>query len=223
VNFTSSNGTAICSATTGADGMAACVGTIQGVLSLGYDAKFAGDELYKPSQAHGSLAAVAGTPTPTPTPTPAPTSPCSGKQPTVRVSPSALRPGDTATVTGTCFAPNEGVDVAFQSTAVSLGKAVADPDGAFTLGVTIPSSAETGAHQLVVTNASGLPTTPAAVGVRVLGATAPAPISSAVPISPTPAPATASLPLTGFAVQRLLLFGLLLLGVGGALVFGARS
>lgn len=60
VTFTVGNST-VCTGTTNASGVAACTGSLPGllqtVLGVGYDASFAGSALHLPAQAHGALIA----------------------------------------------------------------------------------------------------------------------------------------------------------------------
>jgi len=62
-----------------------------------------------------------------------------------------VHPGDTFTVTGTGLPPGSTVSGELHSKAVSIGSAVVQPDGSFTLPVTVPADFPAGAHTIVMT------------------------------------------------------------------------
>jgi MFS family permease len=62
-----------------------------------------------------------------------------------------VHPGDTFTVSGTGLPPGATVSGELHSKTVSIGSAVVQPDGSFTLPVTVPSDFPAGAHELVMT------------------------------------------------------------------------
>jgi MFS family permease len=84
-----------------------------------------------------------------------------------------VHPGDTFTVTGNGLPPGSTVSGELHSKAISIGSAVVQPDGTFSLPVTVPADFPAGAHQLVMT------LTPAGS----------APVESAQPLTVLPAEA----------------------------------
>lgn len=87
---------------------------------------------------------------PTPSPTPTRTDivspyPSHGA---VNVSPSAAHPGAQVTVTGTGFLSGEAIAIFLETT--HLATTVADPSGAFSRDVTIPTWAYTGIHSICI-------------------------------------------------------------------------
>jgi len=62
-----------------------------------------------------------------------------------------VHPGDTFTVTGSGLPPGSTVSGELHSKAVSIGSAVVQPDGSFSLPVTVPADFPAGAHTLVMT------------------------------------------------------------------------
>ena len=87
------------------------------------------------------------TPTDTPSPTPLP-----GWFFTVTgVDLNNVHPGDQFTVSGTDLPPGSTVSGELHSKAVSIGSAVVQPDGTFSLPVTVPADFPAGAHTLVMT------------------------------------------------------------------------
>jgi len=61
-------------------------------------------------------------------------------------------PGTSVKVTGTSWDPFDFLSLIFGSTPIVIGTVTADGSGAFTITVTIPSTAEIGAHTIGVTN-----------------------------------------------------------------------
>jgi hypothetical protein len=90
---------------------------------------------------------VAATPTGPVSPTPAPgCADCdrlTGDEP--------LRPGDDLALAYAGFAPGEQVSVVMHSTPVDLGTFTADASGTVAAAISLPTSAEAGAHRLVLT------------------------------------------------------------------------
>ena len=72
----------------------------------------------------------------------------------VSVSNASPAAGDSITVTGTGFYPNESVAIELRSTPVLLATATADASGSFTATVTVPSGTAAGAHEIVATGAA---------------------------------------------------------------------
>jgi len=62
-----------------------------------------------------------------------------------------VHPGDKFTVSGTGLPPGSTVSGELHSKAVSIGSAVVQPDGTFTLPVTVPADFPAGAHTIVMT------------------------------------------------------------------------
>jgi len=62
-----------------------------------------------------------------------------------------VHPGDTFTVSGTGLPPGSTVSGELHSKAVSIGSAVVQPDGTFSLPVTVPADFPAGAHTIVMT------------------------------------------------------------------------
>ena len=62
-----------------------------------------------------------------------------------------VHPGDTFTVSGSDLPPGAMVSGELHSKAVSIGSAVVQPDGTFTLPVTVPADFPAGAHTIVMT------------------------------------------------------------------------
>jgi len=62
-----------------------------------------------------------------------------------------VHPGDTFTVSGTDLPPGATVSGELHSKAVSIGSAVVQPDGTFSLPVTVPADFPAGAHTIVMT------------------------------------------------------------------------
>ena len=62
-----------------------------------------------------------------------------------------VHPGDTFTVTGSGLPPGSTVSGELHSKAVSIGSAVVQPDGTFSLPVTVPADFPAGAHTIVMT------------------------------------------------------------------------
>lgn len=118
------------------------------------------------------------------------------------VSPTAVRPGATVTVTGTGFNPGEQISAVLHSTPVSLGAHIAGSDGNLHFTAVIPGSTPAGTHLVTLTGASSKLSASASLTVT---AAAPAP-----PIGPPP------LANTGAPVGRLVILAVLLLIAGGA-------
>ncbi len=125
------------------------------------------------------------------------------------LSTKQLTAGGSFDLSGVGFAANEKVDVTLHSDPVLLGTLVADGDGAITGSLVVPTSATSGAHQLIaVGQESGAEV---AVDVTVTSTAAPA-ATDAGPLA-----STGSTVLGGVVVA-----GLLLLLAGGALVMRRR-
>lgn len=109
------------------------------------------------------LAPAAVPPAPEPTPTPSPTPPLVLEAWTFEfgLAGDEFEPGDTTEVTGSGLPPGATVDIEFHSTPVKLASTVVEPDGTFSVLVTIPEDAEAGEHHFVVliTPVEGLPST----------------------------------------------------------------
>ncbi|MGY1745286.1 fibronectin type III domain-containing protein [Blastococcus sp. SYSU D00695] len=64
---------------------------------------------------------------------------------------SSVAPGQTVTLRGTGFLPGATIELLVYSTPISLGTAVAGPDGTFLVDVTLPADLPAGTHHLVAT------------------------------------------------------------------------
>jgi len=62
-----------------------------------------------------------------------------------------VHPGDTFTVTGTDLTPGSTISGELHSKTISIGSTVVQPDGSFSLPVTVPADFPAGAHQIVMT------------------------------------------------------------------------
>jgi hypothetical protein len=158
----------------------------------------------------------APTPTPTGTPTPTPTPSATGCVVTVQGTPSTstAKPGDKVQIAGNGFTKDVSLAVTFQSTPVALGTVVADANGAFATTVTIPASAEPGAHHIVVTGANATGGTRAVrFPITVTSATGVDPGTSGSTTSAGSSSGTdvagASLPRTGLDIMKVLVVALL--------------
>lgn len=114
---------------------------------------------------------------------------------------STATPGERLVFTGTGFAAYSSVAIRIYSTPVTLGTAVTDVDGAFTLPVTVPASLGAGRHTVV------------AQGVAPDGT--PHAMAAAVTVS-------TGLPTTGAPLTAIVTTGLLLLVCGAVMRFAAR-
>jgi MFS family permease len=105
----------------------------------------------------GSRSTTATTTTPTPTPTATDFS--NWFFSITGVDLNNVHPGDKFTVTGTGLPPGSTVSGELHSKAVSIGSAVVQPDGSFTLPVVVPADFPAGAHTIVMTltPAGGVP------------------------------------------------------------------
>ena len=103
--------------------------------------------LSSPASVRVTSSTVGATPNPTSTPTD-----FSGWFFTITgVDLNNVHPGDTFTVSGTDLPPGATVSGELHSKAVSIGSAVVQPDGTFTLPVTVPADFPAGAHTIVMT------------------------------------------------------------------------
>ena len=87
----------------------------------------------------------------TPTPSPSPTTLPNWFFTVTGVDLNNVHPGDTFTVTGSGLPPGSTVSGELHSKAVSIGSAVVQPDGSFSLPVTVPADFPAGAHTIVMT------------------------------------------------------------------------
>jgi hypothetical protein len=71
-------------------------------------------------------------------------------QSTGAVSPSSGAPGQVVAVSGGGFAPNQPLQVTYSDPPTSLGTAVSDPGGNFSIQVTIPANAAAGQGRIIV-------------------------------------------------------------------------
>jgi hypothetical protein len=88
---------------------------------------------------------------------PAPPAPTSPVQPpaspaigSLSLSRTALRPGDSLRLSGLGFRPGSAVSIELHSDPIDLGTATTDSSGSVTTDVTIPPTAPTGSHTVVV-------------------------------------------------------------------------
>jgi alpha-L-fucosidase len=125
---------------------------------------------------------------------------------TVADSTSSIGPGGSLTVTGTNFAPGDTVTIVLHSAPVTLGTTTANPSGAFSVVVTIPSDTAPGDHQIVASDPDG---DSASTNLMVTGT---------VPV----ATATPSLPFTGADIAALSGVGAIALALGGMLILTGR-
>lgn len=119
----------------------------------------------------------------------------------VTLSVTQAEPGDTVTITGSGFLPNQLLQVEIHSTPIPLGTITTGPTGSFVKKVTIPKNLKAGTHSIVLLGSGG--GTLASLSIRVLGG-----------LSNTGSDAQ------GMFTLRLLGASMLLLG--GVLVVGAR-
>ena len=146
----SGNGTWSCSIT----GLKAGSHTFQAFVE---DANIGSVDIDFPDHVTGGLSAgsniastkihVTGGTTPTESPTPLP----DWFFTVTGVDLNNVHPGDTFTVTGSGLPPGSTVSGELHSKAVSIGSAVVQPDGTFTLPVTVPADFPAGAHTIVMT------------------------------------------------------------------------
>ncbi len=94
---------------------------------------------------------AAATPSATPTPSASPTTLPDWFFTVTGVDLNNVHPGDTFTVSGSGLPPGSTVSGELHSKAVSIGSAVVQPDGTFTLPVTVPADFPAGAHTIVMT------------------------------------------------------------------------
>jgi len=87
----------------------------------------------------------------TPTDAPSPTDFSSWFFTVTGIDLNNVHPGDTFTVSGTDLPPGATVSGELHSKAVSIGSAVVQPDGTFSLPVTVPADFPAGAHTIVMT------------------------------------------------------------------------
>ncbi|HEU0206261.1 MAG TPA: hypothetical protein VFQ74_06180 [Pseudolysinimonas sp.] len=93
-----------------------------------------------------------------------------------------VHPGDTFTVSGTGLPPGSTVSGELHSQAVSIGSAVVQPDGSFSLPVTVPADFPAGAHTIVMTlTPPGSAAVPSQQPLKVVPAAA-----ASEPTAPTP-------------------------------------
>jgi hypothetical protein len=156
---------------------------------------------------------------------------------TLSVSPTTLSPGDTLTVSGTGWDPNEQVIIESKlaGNTVSTDAQRAGPDGRFSVSSPLPATTPPGLTiMLVATGATSRKTAQAqfnvvARGGAPSGGAAPAPAPAAAPApAPAPAPAAgpapapAAVPRTGDEVL-VLARGLAPLAFGGGLLLGGAG
>jgi hypothetical protein len=126
--------------------------------------------------------------------------------PAVTASLSSVGPGGSLTVSGDGFVPNSSIVVTLHSAPVTLAVATADPTGAFSVNVTIPSDTVPGTHVIVATDPDG---DSASTDLVVTG--------TAVSVAASP-----SLPFTGADIAALTGVGAIALALGGMLILTSR-
>jgi hypothetical protein len=128
----------------------------------------------------------------------------------IQLSASALQPDQTFTVTGTQGDPNVAVDIVFESTPIVIGHATTNAAGAFSAQVAVPAGAEPGTHIVRIDGR-----TSCATQVQVERAGANPPGAQRGPVGP-------SLAFTGSNAFNLVLFALVAMTIGSALVGAER-
>ena len=104
-----------------------------------------------------------------------------------------VHPGDTFTVSGAGLPPGSTVSGELHSKAVSIGSAVVQPDGTFTLPVIVPADFPAGAHTIVMTlTPPGSSAVSSQQPLKVVPASLPSTNDA-----PTPAPSDNSSPIGG--------------------------
>jgi hypothetical protein len=129
--------------------------------------------------------------------------------PTVTSSASSVGTGGSLTVSGTGFVPDSSIMVTLHSSPVTLAVTTADPTGAFSVGVTIPSDTTPGTHAIIATDPSG---DSASTTLVVTGSAAAVGSAAASP----------SLPFTGADVAALSGVGAIAMALGGMLILTGR-
>jgi hypothetical protein len=129
---------------------------------------------------------------------------------TITVTPNAVPPGGTITVTisGTAF--NVTFTIVLASTPVTLGTVTTNAAGNGSAAFTVPVGTPPGAHTVTATENSA-PSVTASTGLTVLAVAAPV---SAAPSS--------TIPVTGAEVGGIIMVGAAAIGAGGFLVLAAR-
>ncbi|MDQ1117582.1 hypothetical protein QE406_003591 [Microbacterium testaceum] len=99
-----------------------------------------------------------------------------------RITASSLTPrvGETITLTARGLTPDAAYRVGLDSDSIRLGEVTADETGSFVLAATIPETAPTGQHEIVVLS-RGLAVTTLPITIRAADEAASAPRSSASP------------------------------------------
>jgi hypothetical protein len=128
--------------------------------------------------------------------------------PTVTASASSVGAGGSLTVSGDGFTPNSSVMVTLHSSPVTLAVTTADPTGAFSVVVTIPSDTTPGTHTILATDPNG----DSASTLLVVTGTAVAVGTAATP----------SLPFTGADIAALSGVGAIAMALGGMLILTSR-
>jgi hypothetical protein len=125
---------------------------------------------------------------------------------TVGDSASSIGPGGSLTVSGSNFAPGDTVTIVLHSAPITLATTTANPSGAFSAVVTIPSDTAPGQHEIVASDTDGDSTS-----TNIL-------VTGTVPV----ATATPSLPFTGADIAALSGVGAVALALGGMLILTGR-
>lgn len=142
--------------------------------------------------------------------------------PGIALSTVTAQPGDIVTVTGGGFAPNSEVVITIESTPQVLGIVNADPTGAVSASVGIPTSIAEGVHTIKLTGqAVGGAVVVQSHSITIASAVAPvAPAAAPVQAAPLIAAATPrqALPATGAGTTLLFVLGLALVAGGAAVL-----
>jgi LPXTG-motif cell wall-anchored protein len=129
---------------------------------------------------------------------------------TITVTPNAVPPGGTITVTISGTALNVTFTIVLDSTPVTLGTITTNAAGNASAAFTVPASTPPGAHTVVATDNAD-PSVSASTGLTVLAV--------AAPVTPTP---SSTIPVTGAEVGGIIMLGAAAIGAGGFLVLAAR-
>lgn len=144
--------------------------------------------------------------------------------PTLALSTTTPPCAGTLTVTGSGFVPGSTVTLTLHSTVTSLGSVVVNANGSFTKTVTLPAGVS-GTHTIV---AEGPPTATnsnraeATITIGVCPTTTPTTPVTTPPPSPAAPPSKPSLAFTGVQIFGMVALVVVLLGIGGGLVYMGR-
>jgi hypothetical protein len=136
---------------------------------------------------------------------------------------TTVTPGQQITVIGTGFLPNSSVTIIVYSAPIVLGSAVTDAAGDFSVPITIPTTLDVGAHNIV---ASGVDPSGAVrfirMAVTVSAASTPGSTSTSTDTGTGAVTSSGSLPFTGTPALQLGVGGLVIIAVGTLSVASAR-